>query len=316
VAESSVAREAFYKSTNKEITSMKRTAFLVAILFAGLFSATSLAQDKFKGGWMGEFENDRFRISLKGIPGTVDSNFDWSFGFDLEDVKELSAARANSAAAPVHFEIRRDAGTIVFDGTMKDGRGIGDYQFTANHDYLASLKAMGYDNLLPEQLLRLTIRDVNRGFIGEMRASGYDTATVDQLIRMRNHSITSGFITEMKALGLDKLSVEDLIRAHNHNINAAFIQEMKAAGLEDLSVDRLARLRNHKIDATYIRSLGEVGYKSLTADQLIRLRNHDVNAAFIKKVNDAGYKDLSAEDLIYIRSHGLDAYSTRRGRVR
>ncbi|HJZ68051.1 MAG TPA: hypothetical protein VKF81_08015, partial [Blastocatellia bacterium] len=197
---------------------MKRTAILVAILSTALFSATSNAQDKFKGGWMGEFENDRFRISLKGIPGRIDSIFDWSFSFDLEDVKELTAARASSAVTPVHFEIKRDAGTIVFDGMMKEGRGLGDYQFAANPDYLASLRAMGYDNLLPEQLLRLTIRDVNRDFIKEMRTSGYDTATVDQLIRMHNHKITSSYITEMKALGADKLSVEELIRAHNHKI--------------------------------------------------------------------------------------------------
>jgi hypothetical protein len=294
---------------------MRKATMLLAIAFVSLITvSTSKAQDAVKGEWMGEFRNNKFWVSMKSSSGRSSWPFDWSLAFELDNAKELTVARERSDVTPVHFELARDAGTVLFDGLMRNGCGLGDYQFTPNQDYVSDMRTMGYDNLPAEQLLRLAIRDVSRSFVKEMRASGYEGATVDQLVRMRNHNITSGFIKEMNALGQDNLSVDQLVRLRNHEVNASFIQEMKAAGYESLSVDQLVRLRNHEIDPTFIRALGDVGYKTLLVEQLIRMRNHSVTPAFIRQLNDAGYKDLPIEDLVFIRDHGLDVYTTRRAR--
>lgn len=240
----------------------KATTFFLITACVAMLSVSSRAQEVFKGEWLGRFENNKVWLSLKPAPALDHSVFGWSLnleGLEIEKVKGLTAAQTISDVSPIRFELTRDAGTVVFDGVIKKGSAIGDYQYTPNQDYINALRAMGYDNLSSEQLLRLTLRDVSRGFIKEMRSAGYETASIDQMVRLRNHNITTGFIREMKALGLEDLSVDRVVRLRNHQINGAFIQEMKSAGYDNLSVDELVRMRNHKVDVAYIKSLGEVG---------------------------------------------------------
>ncbi|HSB08532.1 MAG TPA: hypothetical protein VLM38_03395 [Blastocatellia bacterium] len=284
--------------------------FVAVAVLIGLFAhSTSLAQEAFRGDWTGEFENKRCRLSLKTSRGgsILDS---WA-SFEAESIKGLTVPDS-SDITPIHFEVAREAGTIVFDGMTKNGHGIGDYLFTPNRDYLSAMKSMGYDNLSNEQLLRLALRDVTRAFVTEMRAAGYNTATVDQLIRMRNHNITASFVREIKAAGYDGLSVDQLVRMRNHKIDVAFIRSFSAVGYASLTVDQLIRLRNHEVTPESIGELKALGYDNLSPDTLIRLRNHDVTPGFIKQLSGSGHRDLSPEDLIYIRNHGLDAYTNRR----
>ena len=294
-----------YFDFDKETIRMKRTSLLATSAFIGLISISVSAQEVFKGEWTGRFDTNKFWVSLKVVSGTDDWMFGTSFDLQKEKLKGLPANLGSTDVTPVHFELLRDAGTVVFDGMMRNGSGLGDYQFTPSRDYIASMKSMGYDNLTSYQLLRLALRDVSRGFVKEMHASGYQNATVDEIVRLRNHNVTPEFIAEMKALGLDSLSAHDVARLSSHSINAAFIREMKTAGYEGLSADKLVRLRNHNIDTAYIKSLGDVGYKALSVDDLIRMRNHSVTPAFVGELRAVGYSSIPAATLIRMKNHSV-----------
>src|SRR5262249_11835963 len=121
---------------------MRQGTILIAILLVGLLSAsTSKAQQVLKGEWTAGFEGNRAWLSLK-MARRGDSILDSSVNLDAENLKGLSLSKANSEAVSVHFEMTRDAGTFVFDGLMKNGHGVGDYQFTPNQDYVLALSAM------------------------------------------------------------------------------------------------------------------------------------------------------------------------------
>jgi hypothetical protein len=48
-----------------------------------------------------------------------------------------------STATPLHFELRREAGTITFDGTFRNGDGAGQFTFAPNAAYLATVRSLG-----------------------------------------------------------------------------------------------------------------------------------------------------------------------------
>src|SRR5687768_18221326 len=41
------------------------------------------------------------------------------------------------------FEMRREAGTSVFEGTFRKGKGAGQFTFTANRGYVDAVRALG-----------------------------------------------------------------------------------------------------------------------------------------------------------------------------
>src|SRR5262252_2231059 len=59
-------------------------------------------------------------------------NGDWSMGQTLpvEDLTGLPANGDQFTASAVKFEMRREAGTLAFDGSFRDGRGAGLFSFT------------------------------------------------------------------------------------------------------------------------------------------------------------------------------------------
>src|SRR5262249_19109722 len=178
---------------------MRRPILLATTLLIAWLPIVAFSQDVSKGEWMSRYENGKFSLALRTESARDNSMFSWSFNLQLDRIEGFSMPQGGATATPVHFQLVRDAGTIVFDGMMKDGSGIGDYQFTASHDYISAMKSMGYNNLSTEQLLRLAVRDVNRGYVKEMKTAGFDSATVEEIIRLRNHDITTRFIAEMKA---------------------------------------------------------------------------------------------------------------------
>ena len=57
----------------------------------------------------------------------------WGQDFKIASFEGLSRAQIMSAAdVPVKFAMRRDAGTISFDGSFRDGEGAGHFNFTPN----------------------------------------------------------------------------------------------------------------------------------------------------------------------------------------
>src|SRR5215469_3065373 len=128
---------------------MKRMMMVTVMgLFVGIWGAsTSLAQEPVKGDWTGEFRDSKVCLSLHRSWDVGNGSYDSSFLIQTDNLKGLNFTPNNTTATSVHFELARDAGTVVFDGLMKDGRGIGDFKFEPNASYVSDLKGMGYDNV-------------------------------------------------------------------------------------------------------------------------------------------------------------------------
>src|SRR5713101_3040715 len=180
----------------------------------------------------------------------------------LSSFRGLSREQA-FARATVRFELVRDAGSIVFDGTFQGGRGRGTLALTPSAAFLSDMAAHGYSGLSPERLLFMTLIDLCRGYVREIEGLGYRRLSIEQLIQLRGHGVTPDFIRELRTLGYDRLSVERLVRMRDHGVTPDFIRELKTFGYDRLSVEQLVTMRDHQATPDFIRELRILGYNRL-----------------------------------------------------
>src|SRR6185503_13099920 len=62
----------------------------------------------------------------------------------ISDFALLTREQIDAATmTPVRFEMRREAGLSVFEGTFRKGKGAGQFTFTANRGYIDAVRALG-----------------------------------------------------------------------------------------------------------------------------------------------------------------------------
>ena len=286
---------------------MKRA---LAVLFALALTGAAHAES-IRGMWTASTwstkDADRIQLNM-----TRDHS-NWGQDFKIASFDGLSRAQiASSSDAPVKFAMRRDAGTIAFDGSFRDGEGAGHFTFTPNESYLNTLRSMNVrldddsDRTEGEELYRLAMFDVSVDFIRSMRNLGYDVSLRD-IVRFRIHGVSPEMVTELRSFGLDHVSAEDLVRMRIHGATPSFIRAMADSGYRNLSVDNLIRFRIHGVTPEFVRELSSLGYRNISGEELVRMRIHGVTPEYIREVENAGYKNVPVEKLIQMRIHGIDA---------
>jgi hypothetical protein len=236
--------------------------------------ASRAASPSITGAWSVELAQgiDMVHVTLRrtSAGGHSSSSFNLPFAALLGLTREALLA----AGAPVRFELVRDAGRLMFEGYVNDGRGGGSFAFEPSAAFVDGMRALGYDHLSDERLFAMAVHDVSRAFVTELHALGYERLPVDQLIGMRIHGVTPGFIRELQALGYTRLPVNQLVSMRIHGVRVDFIESLGALGYERVPVDKLVAMRIHGVQIDFIRDLQRHGLDRVRVDQLIRMRIH------------------------------------------
>ncbi|HEX9163510.1 MAG TPA: hypothetical protein VF980_17520 [Thermoanaerobaculia bacterium] len=313
---------------------MKRSA--AVLTFAAMLTAASAAA-AVRGAWTAEVRDSNAMMQLN--LSTHGSNH---FGqpMAISDFAGLSEASARAATqTPVNFELRREAGTVAFEGTFKDGFGAGQFTFTPNSGYVATLRNLGVSfdqsNRDDDEMLVMALMDVSTPFIRSMQAEGY-RESADGYLQMRIFKVTPELVRELRGLGFDHISADDLVATRIHKVTPDYIRSMRAAGFADLSLeqfvesrlhkatpefaaqmkalgygnvsfDRLVEFRIHGVTPDFIRDLADLGYTNIPAERLVEMRIHRVTPQYIRELKDAGYERVPVEKLIEMRIAGIDA---------
>lgn len=177
------------------------------------------------------------------------SNHQHGTSLPLAELRGLGAnGNRWTSQGPVQFTVSRDAGDIRFEGAFVNGGGAGTYTFTPKPDYIAAMAQAGYRGLDDDTVMRLALQDVSRSFVASinaMKAVGYERVEVNDLVRMRIHGVTPQFITQMRDLGYGDLSADRLVQFRIHGVTPEFVREAKAAGFTSLNADDLVDLSIH-----------------------------------------------------------------------
>jgi hypothetical protein len=104
---------------------------LLFLCFAVSYPDVS-GQESIRGSWVGEFRITKVWLYLKVHTGEGRERMQMSFDIPLDDVKGFDIQKVRPESSEMRFEIPRDAGTIVFNGEMKEGKGSGDFKFAVN----------------------------------------------------------------------------------------------------------------------------------------------------------------------------------------
>ena len=155
----------------------------------------------------------------------MDSDRNFGFSIPMEELEGLGARGDRWTASDVRFNVRRDAGTVDFQGSFSDGRGSGTWRFVPNAEFVSAMRKT-YPDLSSEQVFRLAIHDVSRGFIAAMSQEGYVRPSLDELTKMRIHGVDAGYVQGLRKAGYSNLTVGELVKTRIHGATPAFAQEV------------------------------------------------------------------------------------------
>ncbi|HVR95138.1 MAG TPA: M56 family metallopeptidase [Thermoanaerobaculia bacterium] len=217
-----------------------------------------------------------------------------------------------TAGPEARFELRRDAGSFLFDGRFDaDGKGAGTFRFQGNPAYTREMAALGYQ-VEGDKLIQMAVHDISLGFIRGIHSLGYRDIPLQQLVAFRIHGVSPEFIRALQGMGYDDIPDEQLVSMRIHGVTPEGVRALADLGYRDIPVELLVSMWIHGATPAYVRDLADLGYHNVEPEQLVSMRIHGATPAYIREIAETGYEGIPAEDLVSMRIHGVDADFIRR----
>ena len=298
--------------TGAEVISMRK--FMMGLGVVMLMTAVltmrplrSRADDSIQGDWSAKFmsRGDTACIDLEVERSSWGHHNTWGNTHKISDFVGLDATLATAKDAAVHFELRRDAGIMSFDGRFHDGEGKGKFSFAPSSEYVQGMKSLGYSDLSQEQVFAFAIHDVSRQFVKDMSDAGYAHLSTDELMAFRIHGVSPEFARAMIELLPEKPSPDNLVAMRIHGVSPEFTKEISALLGKRFSVDELVTFRIHGVSPDFVREVRESVSKDVSADDLVAMRIHGASPEFVKSMTTLMGRKLPVEQLVAFRIHGV-----------
>ncbi|WP_020571657.1 M56 family metallopeptidase [Neolewinella persica] len=254
--------------------------------------------------------------------------------------------RSNFGTLPTgtmgEFSLKRESGTILFNGVFDGNEGVGNFTFTPapsfekmlaaegfeyedlellhfffidfTQSYLTYLKRDGF-NPTERQLFKLAIFGFSeqnfKKTLAEFNTAGYKSPLLKEMIELRIHGVDGGYINELAGAGYENLSLDDIKKARIHGLSAEFVNDMAKAGFPNLQFEDVIKMSIHGIDSDYVKELADLGYSGLPADEVVRAKIHGVSTQGLADLKKAGFTNLTLKEAREARIHGVDAEYVR-----
>jgi hypothetical protein len=209
-----------------------------AIVAAALISASVLptaaigaAQSPtIEGTWSTETrEHDDGRRTVQLTMELDEDTGTWGWSVEASELDGLSFEQLDGNVADARFELVRDAGTVVFQGVIRNGRGIGEFTFTPNAAWQREMTGYGYGDLSERQVFSAAIHDITTAYVGELRQLGYADLPVNDLFSIAIHRVSIAIIRGMNDLGYADIPARKLVSMRIHGVTVEWVRQVRAA---------------------------------------------------------------------------------------
>jgi hypothetical protein len=262
--------------------------FAISFLCAAL--AAPLAAADLHGAWTATSDSpDHVQLFM-----TTGQWHQFGRSFELPELGISPTVIRATTSTPVNLKLDRDAGTLVLEGTFKNGDGAGQFTFSPNRTYFEAIRTMGLTADLGEdrsdgdQLFSLAVVDLSLAYIRSMRAV-FPEASLREYRKARAVGVTPEYVASMRQSGFEITSLNDAAKLSAVNVTPEYIQSLRAAGVQVTSAREATRLRAVNVTAEFIAQLADAGYKNLSTRDLIRMASVGVDGRFIRDMSK--YRD-------------------------
>ncbi len=170
--------------------------------------------------------DDRIQIRLERDRDRGHSS--QGFSVDAGELDGLTMGQASGTASNVRFALVRDAGTITFEGNIRDGRGTGTFGFTPNSQWVGQMDGLGYD-WDDDEVFFLAIQDVTTAWVEALQDLGYTNLPGDDLFAFAIHGVGPEFIRALNDLGYRSIDADDLVAMRIHGVSPEFVRDIRGA---------------------------------------------------------------------------------------
>ena len=262
-----------------------------------------------------------------------------SMRWEMENCIEKSEFSNIPMGTNGEFTLTRDAGTMTFNGKFENGngKGKGDYSFSADQSFESYLEKEGVSNVSEETLFYAFINNVNKNYVAQikqlglkmdsndfdalshfgtsiediktysrdLKKIGYNDFTLQEIAQLDIHGASMDYIKEMHQLGFKNLTLEKMVQASIHNVTPEYFRELKAAGLEDIEFEDLIQFAIHNIEPGYVKEMQNLSSRKLTNEDIIQAGIHNVSVEYFDELKATGMGDMSLEELVQFSIHNI-----------
>lgn len=212
-----------------------------------------------------------------------------------------------SAQAPLsgsHFEIRPEAGTFEFTGTLRNGEGSGDFVFTPSEQFISGLSARGLHSEDDREIMSAAAIDLTVGYIDTIRGSGYPHLRFGTLLAFRALNVTPASIAQLRIV-FGPLPADEIISTTALHVTAAYVNELREMGISPVTAERAVTFKALHIDKAYVTQLESMGFRNLPPDEIVSFKAMHVDAAYLRRLASHGLKNLTPQQVIQLKAAGL-----------
>ncbi len=274
----------------KLIFATRNAAIAFIIIVFG--SYVIVAQSELTGTWTASTKQrspDKIYVSfeLKTERGGKNQN---GTSYEYSDLQGLTRDAAQNGRAS--FQIVREAGTIICEGSFTDGKGSGTFRFVPDRGYADAMLSRGFDfaksasgrdRPLDEGLFTAAMLNVKIATADDLRSSNFPNLDVDDLFKATIFKIYGRFAADMAATGYPNLKFDDLVKARIFKIDAEYVRSIKDSGLGADNFEHLVKYKIFKITPEFLAELRNEGLTDLTPEEIVKLRIFRIDGAYVRK---------------------------------
>jgi len=267
--------------------------------------------DQTEGSWFANIKNDKVRMEFK----SEDDDHNWSSNADFK-LSEFSAIPRDKKA---DFSIKRETGTILFNGKFDENDGYGHYKFTADHQFNTFLGEHGISGVEEGDDFAFFMFNINKEYVAMLETNGYKGLSKGDLVSMGALKVDEAYIRFWKEAGYTHLTANELVAGKALGITAEYVNEIRKAGYTHVTFEQLQSFKATGVTAKYIAGLhganikpakhasdnGDNDRDPMPAEDVVSVKALNVASTYIDAIQKEGYPDITLNELTSMKAVGV-----------